>query len=118
MHIPVGLPILHTPQKVASVPMNKQQGAFRHGLLDRVKDIADAIGKFGRPNQKMSMFRHNDIRPNMERELPPSPINRVDQPLATSVLAQERLPPKAGKGEGMGVARVVEPLASLAMRHG
>jgi hypothetical protein len=66
----------------------------------------------------MGMFRHDDICPNMEMELLPGTLNAVDQPLAASVLAQERLTSKAGKGEGVGVARLVVPLAGLAMRHG
>jgi hypothetical protein len=54
----------------------------------------------------------------MEMQLFPCPINRFNEPLATAVLAQKRLPAEAGKREGVGVAGVVVPLASLPMRHG
>jgi hypothetical protein len=66
----------------------------------------------------MSVLQHDDMRPNMEMELLAGPINPLDQPLPTRVLAQEHVPPEAGKGEGMSVARDVVPLAGLTMRHG
>src|SRR5262249_35163259 len=117
VHIAVRLPILHKPEKLAGMPMDKQQGALGDRLLDRVQDVADVIDRFGRPDQEVSMLRHDDIRPHMKMELAASPINRFDQPLAAPVLAQERLPAKAGKGEGVSIARVIVPFARLAMRH-
>jgi hypothetical protein len=43
----------------------------------------------------MSMFGHDDVRPNVEAVLGASALNRLDQPLPAAVFAQEGLPPKA-----------------------
>jgi hypothetical protein len=61
------------------------------------------------------MFRHDDIGPDVEEQLIPSPVNSLDKPLPASVSAQEGLSPKTGKGEGMGMAWCVVPFARLAV---
>jgi hypothetical protein len=113
VHVSVRLPILHTDKKGRSLPTDKQQGALRHRLLDRVENVADVIVQLGRPDQEMSVLRHDDVRPDMETKFAARTIHRLDQPCATSILAQERLPLKAGKRESMGVARVVVPFAGF-----
>ena len=65
----------------------------------------------------MGMLGHDDIRPNVEAVLRASPVNRIDQPLSTSIFAQECLPTKARECEGMGLAGSVVSLASFSIGH-
>jgi len=86
-------------------------------LLNRVENVADVVGEFSWPEQQMGMLGHDDIRPNVEAVLWASPVNRIDQPLSTSILAQECLPTKARECKGMGLAGGVVSLASLSIIH-
>jgi hypothetical protein len=88
------------------------------GLLDRVQNVAVVVIEFGRPNEQMGMFGHDDVYPNVEAVFGASPVNRFDQPLSTSIFAQERLSTKTRKGEGMGFAGIVVSFARLSVVHG
>ena len=63
------------------------------------------------------MLGHDHVCPDIETELLSSPINRLDQPLAASILAQKRPPAKARKCEGMGMAGGVVPFTSSTWLH-
>ena len=43
------------------------------------------------------------------------PIEAIDEPLPAAVLAQKRLTPETGEGQGMGVARSVVAFAGFPM---
>jgi len=118
VHLTVWLPVFHASQKCWGVSLDKQQGSLRDRLLDRFENVTDVINQVCRPDQEMSMFRHDNISPHMEAKFTAGSINRLGQPFTTSVLAQEWLPPKAGKSQGMGFAGIVVSFAGFSIRHG
>src|ERR1700738_391920 len=66
----------------------------------------------------MGVFGHDYVCPNMIVTLFASAAYAIDQPLSASILAQERLAAKAGKGEGVSLTGSVVPLARFPPYHG
>jgi hypothetical protein len=54
----------------------------------------------------------------MKAQLGSSPVDGLNQPASASVLAQERLPVKAGESEGVSMTGFVVSFAGLPMNHG
>jgi hypothetical protein len=56
------------------------QRPLGHGLLDRVEDLAHVVPQFGGPDKQVRVFRHDDIRPDMEPVLFAGAVDGLDQP--------------------------------------
>lgn len=98
--------------------LNIYQGSSGHGLFDRAEDGADLVIRRCRPKYYVSMFGHDDIRPQTKLMFGPGTIQRLNQPCSTSVPVQKRLPAKAGESDRMNMPGDVVTLARFSVRHG
>ena len=113
MHLPIGLPIFHPFQELRRCTPNVSQSPLCDRLFDGIQHVADVVFRLGRPDEKMSVFRHDDKCPDVKAEFEPNSIDGLHEPLPTSVLYQEWPAMKTGEGQSMGLARIIESFASF-----
>ena len=94
-----------------------RDGSFGHRLFDRIEDFAHVVVIERRPNQHMRVFGHDDVGPDMDGVFAPGSVQRIDEPLAAALFAQEFLPTKTGERQRVSVTRFVVTPASLAVGH-
>ena len=75
VRLSIRLAILHPAQECWRVTPNMQKRSLGHGLLDRIQNVTDVIFQLGWPNEQVSVFRHDDVRPNLEVVLQASALN-------------------------------------------
>ena len=63
------------------------------------------------------MFGHYDIGPDVKSVNLTCTLDTIDKPLSALIFAQKYLPAEAGKGQGMGIARIVKAFHRFAMIH-
>ena len=75
--------------------------------------LADVINGGRWPHQQMHMIGHDHISPQMILVLGQSNGRGADEPTTASILAEKRAIVETGEIERMGMAGIVESLASL-----
>jgi hypothetical protein len=91
------LSVFHALEKIRCFAADKGHRTLGDRLFDRVENFADVINRMRRPEQDMGMFGHDTVRPQVEAVLVSGMNQRVNQPEATLILAEEWLAVKTSK---------------------
>src|SRR5207253_2186616 len=95
-------------QPLWSVIPNVRHGLAAYRLLDSLEDESHIIRCMFRLENEVHMLGHEDVRPESELQLLTCRINRIGQPLARSLSLEKAVTPEAGKGQLVGMARLID----------
>lgn len=96
-----------SPEPIRVFLFQKRQSPFADGLLDGFQEILNPVILLLWHDHEMNMFRHNDVRPDLEIVKSSRSLHGFSEPNSRSVFAQKFVAPIGTEGELVGMTRKI-----------